>query len=339
MRGTGLSSRLCAYSHDLLTRWSCVYRELVWRGHAIYSHAALARTLVRAPVARHKSSDDLVRGRASIAGRGRGCPHEDSSDARVGILLLCSFLLSMAGDVLVGWLVCKHVASPDGIDMVQYAVDWTDVLATRLDDALTQLMASPTEYHLHARATDLVGRLFRHFISLWGLYLEATRPVYPFLAGLVFNQLNMILGISLMVSVCRDLFTLMTLHLYYFYVYASFIYALLLKGLSALSQLFRARRINPLRKRVDNHEYDAEEIVLGTTFFTIAIFCMFGDTMSQVAHATAPPPLYSKHTHTHMRARTHTRTCARTRAPLSLTHIRLRTANVNELCVTPSAGL
>ena len=49
-------------------------------------------------------------------------------------------------------------------------------------------------------------------------------------------------GMSMMLAVARDLLTAMTLHLNFFYVYASFFYATLLRALLALSRLFRGKR-------------------------------------------------------------------------------------------------
>ena len=47
----------------------------------------------------------------------------------------------------------------------------------------------------------------------------------------------------MMLALARDIFAAMMFHLTLFYVYASFIYAVQVRGLFALSQIFRAMRV------------------------------------------------------------------------------------------------
>ena len=50
-----------------------------------------------------------------------------------------------------------HTRAVADIDIVQYAVDWTDLMATRVDNALTQLMASPIGRSVELAVCRLVG--------------------------------------------------------------------------------------------------------------------------------------------------------------------------------------
>ena len=45
------------------------------------------------------------------------------------------------------------------------------------------------------------------------------------------------------------------------------------RGVVALSRLFRGKRWNPLRERIDPFHYNPDEIVMGTIFFTVALCC------------------------------------------------------------------
>jgi hypothetical protein len=156
---------------------------------------------------------------------------------------------------------------------VAKSLEWADAAEHTLDTALTTVMESSKEYGLHAQTTEFMGRLFRHFIQLWGKYIDATRPLYPAIANLLFDKFGRFCGVSMIVAACRDVFGLMTMHLYYFYIYTSFIYTLHLRGISALSRLFRGKRWNPLRERIDDHSYHPNEIVIGTVFFAVALLC------------------------------------------------------------------
>lgn len=143
----------------------------------------------------------------------------------------------------------KQIKQTGLVSYANYAIEWSDWLADTLDAALNTLMTSAKEYGYNERATEFMGLLFRHFIHMWEIYLAHTRPLYPAAAQFVFSKIWMVGGCSMILAVGRDLLMLMTVHLYYFYIYASFIYTLNVKGAVALSRLFRGKRWNPLRER------------------------------------------------------------------------------------------
>ena len=67
---------------------------------------------------------------------------------------------------------------------------------------------------------------------------------------------------------------LATLHLRALHIAMASVYTVYLSALSSLFKLFRGRKFNVLRQRVDSQDYDTEQLLLGTLFFTVLTFLL-----------------------------------------------------------------
>ena len=83
-----------------------------------------------------------------------------------------------------------------------------------------------------------------------------------------------VLGFTCIISVLSDLVSLATIHIYCFYGYAARLYGLQVLGLSALWRLFRGKKWNQLRSRVDSYSYGNDQLFIGTLSFTILLFLL-----------------------------------------------------------------
>jgi len=75
-------------------------------------------------------------------------------------------------------------------------------------------------------------------------------------------------------ALVSDMFSLLTLHFYCFYIYSLRLYQLWIYGLGELLNLFRGLKYNPLKKRVDSvfEEFDTQRFILGAMIFSIFLF-------------------------------------------------------------------
>lgn len=80
------------------------------------------------------------------------------------------------------------------------------------------------------------------------------------------------IGMSLSVSLLSDLLSLLTLHISSFYVASARIYDWQLTILISLFHLFRGKKRNVLRERIDSCDYDLDQLLLGTILFTLLAF-------------------------------------------------------------------
>jgi hypothetical protein len=81
-----------------------------------------------------------------------------------------------------------------------------------------------------------------------------------------------IFGASMIMSLASDAVGLMTAHIYLFYTIAARIYNWQLGVLWSLFNLFRGKKFNVLRNRLDSTDYDLDQLLLGTILFTVLFF-------------------------------------------------------------------
>jgi phosphatidylinositol glycan class Q protein len=79
------------------------------------------------------------------------------------------------------------------------------------------------------------------------------------------------LGATMTFSLASDLLNIMTFHIYIFYNVAARIYHWL-NILWSLFNLFRGKKFNVLRNRLDSCDYDLDQLLLGTILFTLLFF-------------------------------------------------------------------
>ena len=80
-------------------------------------------------------------------------------------------------------------------------------------------------------------------------------------------------GITLAISLLMDvLAVLLTPHIFICYILARAVYARVGGTLGSLWALFRGKRYNVLRNRMDSWEYDLDQLLFGTVLFTLLAF-------------------------------------------------------------------
>ena len=80
------------------------------------------------------------------------------------------------------------------------------------------------------------------------------------------------LGASVGVAIASDVLAFSCVHLLVLHRAIATLYAAYLSALYSLFNLFRGTKYNVLRQRVDSCDYDTEQLLLGTLFFTVLVF-------------------------------------------------------------------
>lgn len=81
-------------------------------------------------------------------------------------------------------------------------------------------------------------------------------------------------GATMPISLCSDLLSALTVHVYCFYVAAARLYDWQLTTLISLFHLFRGKKRNVLRNRIDSCDYELDQLLLGTILFTLLFFLL-----------------------------------------------------------------
>ena len=81
-------------------------------------------------------------------------------------------------------------------------------------------------------------------------------------------------GASMPIALFSDLVSILTVHIYSFYMASAKIFHWQLTIILSLFHLFRGKKHNVLRNRIDSCDYDLDQLLLGTILFTLLFFLL-----------------------------------------------------------------
>jgi hypothetical protein len=147
-----------------------------------------------------------------------------------------------------------------------------DVLRTWID----WLMGLPAGLKLNHFAGRKLGGAVLGVIEAWEGITTVLTPFEPaIVVGVGFFGLG---GASLLLAMASDILELVTLHLYTLYTQFAWLHNQQVRLISSLWRLFRGKKSNILRGRVDSNDYDVAQLLLGTLLFTV-VFFLFPTTL------------------------------------------------------------
>jgi len=76
------------------------------------------------------------------------------------------------------------------------------------------------------------------------------------------------------IALFSDLLSILTFHIYSFYIASARIFNWQLSIIISLFHLFRGKKRNILRNRIDSCDYDLDQLLLGTILFTVLFFLL-----------------------------------------------------------------
>lgn len=76
------------------------------------------------------------------------------------------------------------------------------------------------------------------------------------------------------IALFSDLLSILTVHIYSFYIASARIFNWQLTIIISLFHLFRGKKRNVLRNRIDSCDYDLDQLLLGTILFTVLFFLL-----------------------------------------------------------------
>ncbi|WBW70628.1 pig-Q [Schizosaccharomyces osmophilus] len=178
------------------------------------------------------------------------------------------------------WLVANDIIF--GITMCSFILENLPLVVNLLDKVLfkfaiedvrvmvTWLIDTPAGLKLNNDICKFIVKLSVWIIDVWYTVLLSFRQYIPwFVRTIAFSGFC---GASLMIALMSDFLTIMTIHLYVLYLAAARLYNWQLRIIYSLLQLFRGKKRNVLRNRIDSYEYDLDQLLLGTILFTVLIF-------------------------------------------------------------------
>ncbi|KAH7286101.1 hypothetical protein KP509_33G058400 [Ceratopteris richardii] len=129
------------------------------------------------------------------------------------------------------------------------------------------LMGVPAGFKLNTELAGMLGLFSLNVIQVWSTLVYLLKPLFgPFLYMLALS--GMILGITVPAAIIADMLFLVTFHISTLHQLVAFIYSNQLQALAALWRLFRGRKRNALRGRIDTYDCNVEQHVVGSLMFT-----------------------------------------------------------------------
>ena len=180
------------------------------------------------------------------------------------------------------WLVANDIII--GIACGSYLIENADFVAGIVDQLIGQwsleglrrilswLMVYPAGLKLNNELAMFLGDLFIWVIDYWGNLLSALQPHLPTIIR-AFGFAGFA-GASMPLSLASDLLSVCTLHVFCFYVASARIYGWQLTIITSLFHLFRGKKRNVLRSRIDSCDYELDQLLLGTILFTLLFFLL-----------------------------------------------------------------
>lgn len=180
------------------------------------------------------------------------------------------------------WLVANDVII--GIALGSYLIDNADWVASQINAVLKEwtvdglqrtiswLMDWPAGLKLNNELAVFLGDLFLWVIEHWAGALASFQP-YSRHAVYIMGCSGFA-GASMSIAMFTDLLSIFTIHIYSFYIASARIFNWQLTIIISLFHLFRGRKRNVLRNRIDSCDYDLDQLLLGTILFTLLFFLL-----------------------------------------------------------------
>ncbi|MBA0768271.1 hypothetical protein Gotri_017086, partial [Gossypium trilobum] len=214
---------------------------------------------------------------------------------------------SLVVDILLGDLI--------GLALLFHAesvCSWVSNIASNLTNELLRsgsvwLMGVPAGFKLNIELAEVLGMISLNTIQIWStLWIFVGSLFIYFIKGLAI--LAILFGVTIPAALVIDMIVIVTLHVSTLHWLISILYSQQLHALAALWRIFRGRKWNPLRQRLDSFDYTVKQHVVGSLLFTplllllpttsvfyiffsimntaISLSCMFIEVIISVIHAT-----------------------------------------------------
>ncbi|CAL0310100.1 unnamed protein product [Lupinus luteus] len=163
---------------------------------------------------------------------------------------------------LVGWPLLYHAES-----ICLSLLIFIHGFASFLRTGCVWLMGNPAGFKLNAELAGALGMVSLNAIQIWS-------TLWAF-AGFIFNYiiqglaiLGILCGFTAPAALIIDMIVLTTLHVSTLHWLISLVYSVQIQALAALWRLFRGRKWNPLRQRLDSFDYTVKQHIVGSLLFT-----------------------------------------------------------------------
>ncbi|CAA2969042.1 N-acetylglucosaminyl-phosphatidylinositol biosynthetic gpi1-like [Olea europaea subsp. europaea] len=189
---------------------------------------------------------------------------------------------SIVVDVLIGNLL--------GLALwfqAERACQWVSNFANDITDywlrtGCVWLMGNPAGFKLNAELAGILGVISLNAMQIWLMdfnqkrksKMEIKKPeesIQTFIHLVdIYGWLYQLLAAALII----DVISLVTTHVWTLHMFLSLVYSQQIQAIAALWRLFRGKKWNSLRQRLDSYDYSVEQHVVGSLLFTLLLLLL-----------------------------------------------------------------
>ncbi|KAA8646091.1 phosphatidylinositol N-acetylglucosaminyltransferase [Aspergillus tanneri] len=170
------------------------------------------------------------------------------------------------------WLVANDVII--GIALGSYIIDNANWVAFQINSILTGWTVEGLQRTIS-------------WLMDWPAGLKLNNELAAFLGDLFLWVIENWAGASMPIALFSDLVSILTVHIYSFYIASARIFNWQLTIIISLFHLFRGKKRNVLRNRIDSCDYDLDQLLIGTILFTVLFFLLPTIVVFYLAFASA----------------------------------------------------
>ncbi|KZS99340.1 Gpi1-domain-containing protein [Sistotremastrum niveocremeum HHB9708] len=159
----------------------------------------------------------------------------------------------------------QHLATSANWWIRSLSVEWIQSMLIWFDNW-------PAGLKLNTELSKFFVSAMLQFISLWG---ELLSGIVGRLPGIIMTiGICSSGGLTMAIALISDCVRILTFHLTVCYSMVVILFRHQLLMVVSLFKLFRGKRSNPLRGRVDSWDYDVDQLFLGTILFALVAFIL-----------------------------------------------------------------
>jgi phosphatidylinositol N-acetylglucosaminyltransferase subunit Q len=178
----------------------------------------------------------------------------------------------VANDVIIGIALGSYIIDNSAWAGEQISLLLNKYTVEALQRSISWLMGWPAGLKLNSELATFLGDLFLWVIEYWASCMARLSPALP---GIIwFIGFTSFAGASMPIALFSDMLSILTIHIYSFYLASARIFHWQLTILISLFHLFRGKKHNVLRNRIDSCDYDLDQLLVGTILFTLLFFLL-----------------------------------------------------------------
>ncbi|TGZ84269.1 Gpi1-domain-containing protein [Ascodesmis nigricans] len=197
----------------------------------------------------------------------------------------------VANDIIIGIALGSYII--ENAAAVAYGIDYYLRVYTveGIKHMIHWLMDQPLGLKLNNDLAKFLGDLFLWVVDYWAGTMTSLRPHLPYIIYAI--GISSFAGASMPIALFSDLLSLLTLHILSFYIASARIYNWQLTIILSLFHLFRGKKRNVLRNRIDACDYGLDQLLVGSVLFTLLIFLLPTVLVFYILFATARTAIIS----------------------------------------------